>query len=276
MGMPGPAAALAWVAILLAPLPCLAQGGSSDSDLAAKIQNPVADLISVPFQNNTNFGIGPHDRTQNVLNIQPVIPFHLSEEWNLITRTILPLAWQPDVIRSGDASSHGTFGLGDTLVSLFLSPAKPGRLIWGVGPVFQLRTGTSRATSSEKWGLGPTAVVLVTPKPWVIGVLVNNVWGFTGNSNRQNVNQMTLQYFVNYNFAHGWYLTSSPIVTADWKAGTGDKWTVPFGGGVGKVFRLGKLPLNGQLAAYWNAVSPNDLPAPSWQLRAQLALLLPR
>jgi hypothetical protein len=260
--------------IALAEDPGAPAGGSqpSESELAAKSQNPVADLISIPFQNNLNFSIGPHDRKQNVLNIQPVIPFHLNEEWNLITRTILPLVYQPDVAdRDG-----GTFGLGDINPSLFLSPAKPGGLIWGVGPTFLLRTGTQDEVSAEKWGLGPTAVALFTPKPWVIGALVNNVWSVAGNSHRPDINQMTLQYFINYNLPDGWYLTSSPILTANWKEDADDTWIVPIGAGAGKVFRIGKLPFNAQLAAYYNAVTPDDLPAPSWQLRAQITLLLPR
>jgi len=199
-----------------------------------EIQNPIADLISFPFQNNTNFNYGPLKGTQDILNIQPVIPIHLSEDWNLITRTIFPLIWQPQLA----PNTGRTFGLGDVNLSLFLSPKQPSHgIIWGIGPVIVPPTATSSKVGSNIWGAGPTAVALRMDGSWVYGALVNNLWSFSGTSGPGGVsnayNSFLLQPFVNYNFGEGWYVTSSPIVTANWLAPAGQQWTVPVGGGGG-------------------------------------------
>ena len=256
--------------IILFSAPLFAQTDQEAAELAKKTQNPVSDMISLPFQNNTNFGLGPYDRTQNVLNIQPVAPFNLNEKWNLITRTILPVISQPDIAET-DGSS---FGLGDINASLFLSPAKPGKVIWGVGLAVSLPTATNRVLGTGKWAIGPSAVALTMSGAWVIGVLANNVWSITGDSERNNVSLFLLQYFINYNLPNGWYLTSSPIITANWKADSEDRWTVPFGIGVGRIFRIGRQPMNAQIAFYYNAVSPDF--GSDWTLRIQLQLLFPK
>jgi hypothetical protein len=256
---------LAFVAV--AEEPTEAQGKAPDTEaLARAAQNPVADMISFPFQDNIGFGYGPGNKdVQNVLNIQPVIPLHVSEDWNVITRTILPIVSQPSF-----TGGSGTTGLGDLTMTAFLSPARPGAVIWGVGPVASFPTATSPFTGSQStWGLGPSVVALSMPGHWVLGVLVNQIWSVAGAS----ASQMLIQYFVNYNFEGGWYLTTSPILTADWNAASGQKWVVPFGAGGGKIFRIGKLPFNGNVSAYYNAVRPDV--GPEWTLRVQLALLLP-
>ena len=220
---------------------CLTYGqDTSPSDLAKQAQNPIANLISLPLQNNTNFGIGPDDETQNILNIQPVWPFSLNDKWNLITRTIVPVISQPGVLTDGEGR---VFGLGDTTFSAFFSPKDSGKLIWGVGPILLFPTATDATLGSDKWGAGPSLVVLTMPGQWVIGSLFSNVWSFSG-SGDQDVNLFTWQYFVNYNLPEGWYLTSAPIITANWEANNDNRWTVPFGGGVGKIFKIGKQPLN--------------------------------
>lgn len=238
-----------------------------ETELAKETQNPVADLISIPIQNNTNFRYGPGNNTQNVTNIQPVIPIRLGTDWNLITRTIIPVTDQPIPDRK--------FGLGDVQLSLFLSPAKPGTFIWGIGPAFQFPTATGDQLGQGKWAAGPTVVGLFMTGPWVVGLLANNLWSYAGESNRPEVNQFMAQPFINYNLPKGWYISVSPIITADWKADrASDRWTVPLGGGVGKVFKIGKLPFNGSLAVYSNVVKPEN--GPDWTIRAQLALLLPK
>jgi hypothetical protein len=238
-------------------------------ELAKKAQNPVADLISIPFQSNSNGGFGPDNAVQEVLNIQPVIPFHLGPSLNLITRTIIPIIWQPNI---SPGQSGSTFGLGNINTTLFLSPANPGKLIWGIGPVFGFPTNTSQATGSAKWTFGPSVVLLAMPGPWVLGVIANNVWSFAGGGS-QNVNSLLIQYFINYNFKEGWYLTSAPIITANWNAQSySDKWTFPIGIGGGKLVRLGgKLPLNLSAAVYYNIWHPT--PGPTWTLRLQAAFL---
>jgi hypothetical protein len=248
--------------------PLMAQNADKAA-LAKAAQNPVADLISVPFQNNTAFGWGEYDRTQNVLNIQPVIPFKLGQSVNLITRTIVPLISQPDL-----ASETGsTFGLGDINATLFLSPANPGKLIWGIGPAISLATATDDVLGTGQWGVGPSVVLLTMPGNWVVGVLANNIWSVAGDEDRDDVNQMLVQYFVNYNLPNGWYVVSAPINTVNWELDT-DKATVPIGGGFGKLFRLGRLPLNGQVQAFYNVAKPDV--GPDWSARVQLQLLFPR
>jgi hypothetical protein len=244
----------------------------SAEELAKLTQNPVGNLISLPFQNNTNLNFGPQKGTQNILNIQPVIPISISEEWNIITRTILPVIWNPS-LGPFDSSTNG---IGDTTFTAFLSPAKPGKWIWGAGPVVQLPTNSNSELGNDNWGLGPSAVVLHLDKgsPWVYGVLVNNVWSVSGNKQGGSYNKGLIQPFVNYNFPGGFYLTSSPIATVDWDASSGNKWTVPIGGGVGKIFHIGKLPVNTQLSAYYNVVTP-DFGA-NWQIRAQVQFLFPK
>ncbi len=154
-------------------------------ELAKAVQNPVASLISVPLQNNTNFDIGPNHRTQNILNIQPVIPVRVSKNWNLIMRIITPIIYQPSiaslVIPVNTPLNHlGTLGLGDMNPTFFLSPAKPKKLIWGVGPTFLLPTATDNVLGQGKWSIGPSVVGLVQPGHWTIGILINNVWSFAG------------------------------------------------------------------------------------------------
>ncbi len=234
-------------------------------------QNPMADLISFPIQNNTNFEYGPLEKTQNITNIQPVIPFHLTENWLLITRTIAPLIYQPEFF-DGQGSE---FGLGDISLSLFLGPSEPGNVIWGAGPVFMLPTATDDRLGTEKWSAGPAAVALTMKKPWVFGGLIQNVWDFAGDSDRADVNQMLFQYFINYNLPDGWYITSSPIITANWEADSDNTWTVPFGGGFGRLFRIGKLPVNTQVQAFYNVANPDDL-GPDWTLRFQVQCLFPK
>jgi hypothetical protein len=234
-------------------------------------QNPVASLISVPVQNNNNFGIGPDDRTQDVLNIQPVIPARVSENWNLITRIITPIIFQPT---SSHPVNQGGYGFGDLNPSFFLSPAKPGKVIWGVGPTFVLPTATNPVLGQGKWSVGPSVVVLAQPGKWTLGGLVNNVWSFAGQSSRPNVNQMLFQYFINYNLNKGWYLTWQPTLTANWEVSNGGRWVVPVGGGVGRIMRLGFQPVNLTAQFYANAVHPPG--ASPWGLRLQIAFLFPK
>jgi hypothetical protein len=264
---------LAWPAVALAAPEGGEQGQAAEggtSELAAQAQNPVADLISVPFQENLDYGIGPFQRARSTLNIQPVLPFNASTNWNVIARVIVPVMYQPHV----DAMTGGSSGLGDISPTAWLVPAHPGALMWGVGPAALLPTATQATLGAGHWAAGPSVVAVVQPKPWTLGFLVNNVWSFAGQEGRPGVNQGLLQYFINYNLPDGWYLTSAPIITVNWKAASGERWLVPFGGGAGKVFKIGKQPVNGSFGAYGNAVRPTD--APDWQLRVQLAFLFPK
>ena len=255
------------VAVSATDAPDAAGGKEVDTETLAKAaQNPVADMMNFPFQDNIGLGYGPGKEVQNVLNIQPVIPLRVSADWIIVTRTILPIVTQPSF--TGGAS---TTGLGNLNMTAFLSPRSPGAVVWAVGPVATFPTATSPLLGSQStWGLGPSVTVLTMPGPWVIGFVANQVWSVAGAS----TSTFLLQYFVNYNFGmSGWYLTSSPILTADWNAASGQQWVVPFGAGGGKIFRLGKLPFNANVSAYYNAVRPDV--GPEWTIRVQLALLLP-
>ncbi len=243
---------------------------AEDSELARKAQNPIADLISLPFQYNLNFNVGTNDDPQQILNIQPVYPINLSDDWNLITRTIIPLIDQP-ALYPGDDSN---FGLGDVQFTGFFSPAKSEGVTWGIGPAFRLPTATSRNLGTDKWSAGPSLVVLDSSGPWVFGALLQNVWSYAGSSDRADVNEFLLQPFVNYNLDDGWYLTTSPIMTANWEADSDNRWMVPLGGGVGRVFNIGKQPVNLQMQGYYNVVRPDE--ASNWGLRIQLQFLFPK
>ena len=256
--------------VLLALPTCGQESDKETEKLAKDTQNPVASLISVPLQNNTNFSIGPYGRDQNVLNIQPVVPVRVSENWNLIIRAITPIIYQPDYTQA----NNGTFGLGDMYPTFFLSPAHPHKLVWGVGPAFVLPTATNQVLGQGKFSIGPSLVGLVQPGHWTVGILTSNVWSVAGSSSRANVNQMLLQYFITYNLKKGWYLTMSPIVTADWMAPSGSRWTVPVGGGVGRIFRMGFQPVNVSVQFYGNAVYPTG--GSPWSMRTQIAFLFPK
>jgi hypothetical protein len=289
---------LFWLGLLFSPTVLSAQGAPASSapksqpasapaaddanDLAKATQNPVASLISVPIQNNSNFAVGPYNRTQDVLNVQPVIPARISENWMLISRIIQPIVWQP----SSAQPTGGEYGFGDMNPTFFLSPAKPGKIIWGAGPAMVFPTATSSTLGQGKLSFGPSVVALIQPGHWTLGFLVNNVWSVAGSSHRPSVNQMTLQYFITYNLKNGWNINSRPIVTANWHnkaegdAADGDdttpggRWTFPFGGGVGRVTRLGYQPVNISANFYGNAIHPPG--ASSWGMRLQIALLYPR
>ncbi len=258
------------VAMICTAVPAFAE--MSAEELAKLSQNPVGNLISVPFQNNTNLNFGPEKGTQNVLNIQPVIPISVNADWNIITRTIIPVISMPSLYPGDDRTN----GIGDLQFTAFLSPANPGEWIWGVGAIAQLPTNSNAQLGNDNWGLGPSFVVLHLAKgsPWVYGVLVNNVWSLTNDKQGGAYNNGLIQPFLNYNFKGGLYLTSAPIITVDWKADSSQQWTVPLGGGVGKIFHFGKLPVNTQLSAYYNVVAPDD--GAHWQIRAQVQFMFPK
>ena len=238
-------------------------------DLAKAAQNPIASLISLPFQNNTDFDYGPDGGARHTLNIQPVYPFSLGERMNLITRTILPVVSQPGLVPGQGRET----GLGDTSFTAFFSPVSDTNVMWGAGPVAVLPTSTDDRLGVGEWGAGASFVLVATPGKWVVGSLVSNVWDIGGSSDSQ-INFFTWQYFVNYNLDDGWYLVSAPIMTANWEASSGDRWTVPIGGGVGKIFRIGKLPLNASAQVYYNVEKPDLLG--DWSMRLQLQLMFPK
>jgi hypothetical protein len=250
-------------------------GGSSptfaqNSDIAKQAQNPIARLISVPFENDFNPQTGIKKDDSYVLQMKPVVPFKLSNDWNLITRTIIPVIQVPDLT----SRIGGVSGIGDVSLSLFLSPTKASHIIWGVGPIASIPTASENILGTKKLSVGPTAVVLRSQGHWLFGTLVNNVFSVAGPSARPDVNQMVMQPFVNYNFRHGWYLTSSPVVTADWEKQRAQRWLVPVGGGAGKIVRIGTLPVNMYTQFFSNVERPQG--TTNWSARFQVQLLFPK
>lgn len=260
------------VLALLVSAPVRAQEAgeeAADEALAKKSQNPVGDLISLPFENNTLFDVGPEGGTVNSLLIKPVYPVNLGE-WNLINRFIMPVVYQEELVE-GQGSE---FGLGDLTYQAFFSPATPGKVIWGVGPAIVMPTHTDGKLGADTWSAGPSLVVLSMPGSWVVGVLAQNVWDFAGDDDEPEVNLFTLQPIMNYNLDDGWYLTSTPVITADWEADSSNTWTVPVGGGIGKLNRFGKLPVDMKLAGYWNAEKPEG--GAEWSIQFTVKLLFPK
>ncbi|MFV0238372.1 MAG: neuromedin U [Flavobacteriales bacterium] len=251
-----------WILTFL-PIIALAQKQTNEgSDLANKIQNPVAELISVPFQNNIDFG----DRNTNTLNIQPVLPFKINEKWNLITRTIIP------VISSPTEFDNRTNGIGNITLSTLLTPANSSNFIWGVGPSFMFPSFTN-GLGYEKLGIAPSLVGIYQKNGWTYGTILQNFFGISGPSDATDLNLFYSQVFITKNLKNGWYINSSPIITANWEAKSDQTWSIPLGAGTGKLFTLGKIPVNAQIGAYKYLEHPTGA---DWQLRGQIVLLFPK
>lgn len=244
-------------------------GGATAAELAKKLSNPVAALISVPIQNNFDFGAGPNGNGfQYKVNIQPVIPVSLTEDWNLISRTILPVVYQEKIFGTSSQS-----GLSDTSQSLFLSPKTPtsGGWVWGAGPVFLLPTATDDLLGTEKWGAGPTAVVLRQTKGWTYGALANHIWSYAGSDSRADVDATYLQPFFSYTTRKQTTCALNTESTYDWEA---EQWTVPLIASVSQLIKVGKMPMSLQFGYRYYAEKPDN--GPDWGLRFTITFLFPK
>ena len=240
----------------------------TEADLAKKLNNPVASLISVPFQSNFDFGIGSNHTSRFTLNIQPVIPVALNKDWNLIIRTILPVIDAGSPVPGGSSQS----GLGDTVQSFFLSPSQPvNGWILGAGPVFLWPTATNGALGSGKWGAGPTAVILKQENGWTYGILANQIWSYAGQSDRQSVNSTFIQPFLAYTTKTYTTFTLNTESTYDW---TNEQWTVPFNLSVAQLLKIGGQPVQFALGGRVYADCPNG--GPNWGIRFTVTLLFPK
>jgi len=244
---------------------------AADADLAQELTNPIASIVTVPIQMNFDNDIGVNDQGSKITtNVQPVIPFDINPDLNLITRTIMPVIHQDEVF-PGQGSQ---FGLGDINMSLFFSPKKPtaGGVIWGVGPVFLLPTATDPLLGGKKWGVGVGGVALTLRGPWTIGGLANHVWSVAGDSDRSDISNTFLQPFIAYTWPSAWTVSAQSESTYNWKT---EQWSVPVTFGVSKLVRIGKLPVSLQAGAGYWLDAPDSGPE-GIRYRLQMNIVLPK
>lgn len=257
---------------------CLpAQAGGGD-DLRAKAQNPVSSMYSLPLKFTVDFN-APNSSAY-FMNVNPVIPVTVGD-WNFINRALIPLVVSVDGyiggtsgIPDGSPSNDRNTGLGDINYSLFISPAKSKGMIWSLGPSIMMPTASNDSLGSGKWSTGPTVILLFQPKWGTYGGLVRQLWNFAGDSDRNGVNQTLIEPFINYNLKDGWYLIMDSLITANWYVASSNQWTVPLGGGAGKLFTIGKQAINSRLEVYYNVVRPDG--APEWNTTFTFQFLFPK
>lgn len=238
------------------------------AELAKKLANPIAALISVPFQNNTDYGIGEYNGTKNTLNFQPVIPVSLSKNISLITRVVLPIVTQYDITGEGTKQS----GFSDAVVSGFFSPKDSEKLTWGVGPALLVPTGTNDVLTTKKLGMGPTAIALKQKNGWTIGALINQTWSVAGSEERPDISQMFFQPFLAYNWKSGAGIGANMEWTENWKAGTSTVWLNP---NISALTSLGKQKTQFSIGPRLNLAAPDGNKA-DWGWRAAVVFLFPK
>jgi len=243
----------------------------SNLALAQELTNPVADLMTIPIQVNFDDNFGANDAGSKITtNIQPVIPFEMNKDWNLITRTIIPVIHQDEVI-PGQGSQ---FGLGDINLQLFLSPKQPtsSGFIWGAGAVLYLPTATDSLIGAKKWGAGPTGIVLKINGPWTYGGLANHIWSFAGDSDRPDINNTFVQPFVAYTWPSAWTFSLQSETSYNWEI---EKWSVPVNAAIARLVFFGKLPVSLQAGVGYWLETPVQGPE-GWRFRLQANIVLPR
>jgi hypothetical protein len=258
-------------AVLASSIALLAQAPQAEhnpTDLAKTTQNPVGDIVSVPFQFNFNGGGALKDETYLNLNFQPVMPIHISPKVTLISRTIVPINSFPG------PNGMRYSGSGDIQEQMFFTPAVPGRVIWGIGPAFSFPTATALPARTGTWAAGASAVVLATPGPWVVGSLFAQFSPLTDANGEPRTNLFLWQYFVNYNFGKGWAIAMAPSITANWDAPGGQQWTVPFGAGISRTLVFNRQPMTLGFQYYKNVKRPDN--SPGTLLRFFVALIFPQ
>jgi hypothetical protein len=237
----------------------------TDQELAKSVHNPFEDFVKVPIQSTTGFEIGRHHSAGDALNIEPMVPFSLNPDWDLIARPSLTVAYAP--------TPHEQSGLEDLETSFFLTPAKNSTWIWGVGPIFDFPTASSSELGTGHWSAGPTAALLYSEGPWFNGILADHLMSFAGNHDRGSVNQTYIEPLISYNFESGWYVQCDPAIAFDWTADAANAWLIPIGADIGKAFKLGSQDLSLQVGAYDLLKRPDG--APQWIIRVSVTFLFP-
>ena len=282
----------AWIAALIL-LACSVGSMGQDGGDAVAVSNPMGHFKNAYFENGTQFGIGPSDTIANILNFKPTWPATLGN-WNIVNRLIVPVIWlegqdirvPPDVLEQaklrgievgagGELSLGGddAFGMGDTTAQMFLARRRPGKLIWGIGPTLTMPTHTDPHLGTDNWSAGVGGMLLTAPGQWVFAGSVQNIWSFAGSDDRE-VNRFWFEYVLNYRLGNGWFLASSPTITANWEASSDDRWTVPLGGGIGRVIKSRDYPTTIKLEGFWNAEKPQF--AADWSVQVALNFVFPK
>jgi len=230
---------------------------ASDTAQGTQAQNPLTPLWGVINENYTSGGVGPLHKTQNILIVEPIIPLKLTPDWNLVTRWNTPITYMPQLTSfPGTPASEQEFGPSNMQPQFFFTPAHPGSFTFAVGPVLWLPTATDKTLGINKWGGGPVVVALTTQGPLLAGFLAQNIWaGSQSSLPGQHVNSLLIEPFVFYNLPDGWFVTYRPLITADWTVDSGHRWTVPVGGGFGRVFPVGDMVMDVHVQAFYNGLT---------------------
>jgi len=273
----GAAASTAVVILLLSVMPLLVNAEEKGGDdMRSAVQNPISSLISLPLKLSVDSGAANGDAF--ILNVNPVVPVTVGD-WNLVNRALIPIANVDGAIPgpnnpSPSGGAEGASGLGDINYALYFSPVKYGKVIWGAGPSINLPTAYNDQLGSGKWSAGLSAVALSTPSWGSLGILGRHLWSFAGDSDRSDVNQSLIEPFLNYNLPNGWFLITDMVLTANWKADSNNTWTIPIGGGAGKIFKIGKQAINSKLEYYYNVEKPEG--APDYSVSFTFQFLFPK
>ncbi len=257
--------------ILGSVLLLIATGLANESnDWAIQSQNPLADLLKCPLVNQFNQGAGYKDGTEYTLALNPSMPSKISDQWILINRLHIPFIYQPG-LTSGQSDAHG---LGDIQYESFYGPIGDRIFHWGIGPMIEIPSAFNNALGSRKWSAGLGGIGTVIKGPFVVGLRTNHLRSFAGGGNYPDIDLTTLEYFAYWNIGRGWSLGTSPINTANWEATSDEIWTVPVGGGIGKVIMNGRMPINFKLEAYHYIEQPAT--GAEWALLFEIQFLLPK
>ncbi|MEA2068952.1 MAG: neuromedin U [Verrucomicrobiota bacterium] len=245
-------------------VPALAKEPGNWAQLA---QNPMADVMKLPVVNQFNQGVGHKEGTEYILSFKPSMVSDLSNDWNLVNRFDVPFIYQPG-LAPGNSDAHG---LGDIRYESFYGPSGERTFYWGIGPLLEIPSATDNTFSTKKWSTGLGGTGTVAKGPFVIGARANHLWSFAGDGNEPDVNRSTIEYFAYCNLGRGWSLGTSPINIANWEAPQDETWTIPIGGGIGKVLMNGRQPINLKLEAYHYAEQPAT--GAEWQLLFEIQFL---